>query len=77
MKSARSIEPSQTYSGSNDMDFSDDLTNFNVDMKESLKDYFKKLDTNKVTGYRVSYKIQDYITNDFRCKILEIISIRD
>jgi len=63
MKSTRSIEPSQTYSGSNDMDFSDDLTNFNVDMKESLKDYFKKLDTDKVTGYRVSYKVQDYITN--------------
>jgi len=42
-----------------------------------LKDYLKKLDTSKVIGYRVSYRLEDYVTNEFKCKVLEIINIRD
>lgn len=34
-----------------------------IDMKEAIKDYIKKLDLEKVVGRRVTYKIQDYVTN--------------
>jgi len=57
-------------SASIDMDFSDDMSNYTLDMKESLKDYLKKLDMNKVVGRKVCYKLQDINTSEFKCKVL-------
>ncbi len=75
LKSLSNFEATSSVSytsslSADNMDFSDDLNAHNIDMKEAIKDYIKKLNTDKVIGRKITYKVQDYITNEFKCKIL-------
>lgn len=53
------------------------MANHTVDLKESLRKYFNSVDVKKVRGFRISYKFYTCVTNEFKFKILEVLSIKE
>lgn len=60
----------QSTDGSRTIDLSEDMTKYSVDIKESLRIYLKNLDFREIFGFKISYRCHDYITSEFKCKIL-------
>jgi hypothetical protein len=47
------------------------------DMKEMLKNFFSKVNLNKIRAYKIKYRFFERVTSEFTCKVLEVVSIQE